>query len=298
VVATLTAALSALNPARPAGIGNGTSQAIPAEYRVMMERASAVSCGVPWRVLAAIGKVESDFTPNAVGPDLPQFAGTPDEHALGLMQFLPSTYRDLAPRVDAATGKALGEAGIWDAESAIFAAALYLCDNGAPGDLRAALYAYNHTDWYVDQVLAQAASYGLGDTGNDAGAGPNGDVVTLARQYLGWPYVWGGADPATGFDCSGLVQWLYGQLGVALPRTAQAQFDGTARLAPEQLQPGDLVFFAQTYADAANWITHVGLYVGDGQMINAPTEGEVVQTMPVFTGFWGEHYAGGGRARR
>src|SRR5207244_10988937 len=55
------------------------------------------------------------------------------------------------------------------------------------------------------------------------------DVVAVARQYLGMPYAWGGASPATSFDCSGLVQWSYGQLGVRLPRTAQTQYRATAR---------------------------------------------------------------------
>lgn len=269
---------------------------IPADLLPLLEGAADACPGLPWPVLAAVAKVESGFDPRAVGPDLPQFAGTADEHARGLMQFLPSTYRGLSPRVDALTGKGLGAAGIWDPESSLDAAALYLCANGAPGDLRAALFAYNHAGWYVDQVLAQAAAYGLGAPGGGAAAGA--DVVALARQYLGTPYVWGGADPATGFDCSGLVQWVYGRLGVALPRTAQAQYDATARLTPDQLQLGDLVFFAQTYADATSWITHVGIYVGDGRMIDAPDEGDVVREMPAFTGFWGDHYAGAGRVGR
>ena len=64
------------------------------------------------------------------------------------------------------------------------------------------------------------------------------------------------------------------------------------------MQPGDLVFFARTYADPVDWITHVGIYVGDGIMINAPQEGDVIKEVPVFAGFWGEHYAGAGRPRR
>ena len=65
----------------------------------------------------------------------------------------------------------------------------------------------------------------------------------------------------------------------------------------DQLQPGDLVFFARTYADPNDFITHVGIYIGNGQQINAPTDGEVVSVQPVFTGFWGAHYAGAGRVR-
>ena len=300
-IAALDAALGTLSPARPGGSSGGAAaREVPAEYRAMMERASAASCGLPWQLLAAIAKVESNFTPTAVGPFIPQLAGTEDEHALGMLQFLPSTYRLFVPRVDAATGKGLGMDGIWDPESAIHAAAFSLCDSGAAaGDYRAAIFAYNRADWYVDKVLAQATAYGLGGGGGGGeGNGLGADAVALARAYLGWPYAWGGASPTTSFDCSGLVQWVYGQLGVALPRTAQAQHDATDPIADADLQPGDLVFFAQTYPDPNEWITHVGIYVGDGLMINAPQEGDVIKEAPVFSGYWGAHYAGAGRPRR
>ena len=131
-------------------------------------------------------------------------------------------------------------------------------------------------------------------------SGPTGArVVVIARSQTGMPYVWGGASPSTGFDCSGLVQWSYARLGVSLPRTAQEQYNATVRVGPGGLQPGDLVFFAYTYPSSPSEpITHVGIYVGDGQMINAPTDGDVVRVMPVFTGFWGAHFAGAGRVER
>ena len=84
----------------------------------------------------------------------------------------------------------------------------------------------------------------------------------------------------------------------ALPRTAQLQYAATNRVTQDQLQPGDLVFFARTYADPRDWITHVGIYIGGGQQINAPTEGQVVSIQPVFSGFWGAHFAAGGRVLR
>jgi peptidoglycan DL-endopeptidase CwlO len=121
--------------------------------------------------------------------------------------------------------------------------------------------------------------------------------VQVARRYLGVPYVFGGSNPAIGLDCSGLVQLVFHQLGVALPRTAQLQYDATPRVTQAELQPGDLVFFARTYADPHDWVTHVGIYIGDGLQINAPTEGQVVSIQPVFSGFWGAHYAGAGRVR-
>jgi cell wall-associated NlpC family hydrolase len=127
---------------------------------------------------------------------------------------------------------------------------------------------------------------------------PGSGPVEVARRYLGVPYVFGGTNPATGLDCSGLVQLVYRQLGMPLPRTAQQQYAATSRLPQDQLQPGDLVFFARTYADPSDWITHVGIYIGGGQQINAPTTGQVVSIQPVFSGFWGAHYAGAGRVGR
>src|SRR5438067_5980430 len=123
-------------------------------------------------------------------------------------------------------------------------------------------------------------------------------AIDVARRYLGVRYVFGGTDPATGLDCSGLVQLVFRQLGVSLPRTAQLQYAATTRVTQDQLQPGDLVFFARTYADPRDWITHVGIYIGGGQQINAPTEGQVVSIQPVFSGFWGAHFAAGGRVLR
>lgn len=136
----------------------------------------------------------------------------------------------------------------------------------------------------------QPAQPSLGSTGSA--------VVQVARSQIGRPYVWGGASAGASFDCSGLVQWAFGQVGVALPRTAQQQFDASVRIATDQLAPGDLVFFAQTYPSPTDRVTHVGIYVGDGLMVNAPTVGDVVREMPVFTGFFGAHYAGAGRLGR
>ena len=89
-------------------------------------------------------------------------------------------------------------------------------------------------------------------------------------QYLGVPYVWAGATPS-GFDCSGLVQYVFAQLGIALPHNAAAQFHSPAAVSVprNQLQPGDLVFF--------NGLDHVGIYVGNGDFIDAPHTGTDVR---------------------
>ena len=95
---------------------------------------------------------------------------------------------------------------------------------------------------------------------------------------VGTPYVWGGDSPNGGFDCSGLVQWSYAQAGVVLPRVAQAQHDALSPASPgAPLAVGDLVFFG---SDAAH-VEHVGIYVGDGHMVDAPHTGAAVRVEPV-----------------
>jgi len=96
------------------------------------------------------------------------------------------------------------------------------------------------------------------------------DAVDLARTYTGVPYLWGGTDPSKGLDCSGLVQLVYGKLGISLPRVSQQQeHSGTAVASLGRARPGDLVFFGSP-------ATHVGIYVGNGKMIDAPRAGATV----------------------
>jgi cell wall-associated NlpC family hydrolase len=105
-------------------------------------------------------------------------------------------------------------------------------------------------------------------------ASPTGaSAVAIAQHYLGVPYVWGGAIPATGFDCSGLTRFVYAQLGVNLPHYAASQFAAFAKLDPAQLQPGDLVFFEPKFDGPG----HVALYIGNDQMIEAPHTGALVR---------------------
>src|SRR5207253_3759026 len=98
--------------------------------------------------------------------------------------------------------------------------------------------------------------------------GGHPEAATIALHYLGVPYVWGGASPA-GFDCSGLVMYVYAQVGVALPHYAAAQYALGTPVSPDQLQPGDLVFF--------DGLDHVGIYIGGGQFVHAPHTGDVVK---------------------
>ncbi|MDF2875135.1 MAG: hypothetical protein K0R22_1818 [Sporomusa sp.] len=94
--------------------------------------------------------------------------------------------------------------------------------------------------------------------------GPAAHILVFARNMLGQPVVWGGASPAQGFDCSGLVQYVYRQAGINLPRTADLQFLAGRTVAPAALQPGDLVYFT-TYEPGAS---HVGIYIGGDKFIH------------------------------
>jgi len=98
-------------------------------------------------------------------------------------------------------------------------------------------------------------------------------AVQLAERYLGVRYVWGGSLPDEGFDCSGFVKYVYGQIGIELPHYAASQWAQTVHVQPSQLEPGDLVFF-EPRADGPG---HVGMYVGNGMFIEAPHTGAVVQ---------------------
>ncbi|KAF0207586.1 MAG: NlpC/P60 family protein [Actinomycetota bacterium] len=103
------------------------------------------------------------------------------------------------------------------------------------------------------------------------------EVVRIALQFLGVPYRWGGTSPS-GFDCSGLCQYAYRQIGIQLPRTSRSQYNAGANIAPDRLdllQPGDLVFFG-TNGDPGR-IHHVGMYVGNGNYVHAPSTGDVVK---------------------
>jgi cell wall-associated NlpC family hydrolase len=102
-------------------------------------------------------------------------------------------------------------------------------------------------------------------------------AVAIAKRYLGIPYVWGGSTPTGGFDCSGLMMYVYKQLGITLDHYAAWQFLEGTRIAPSDLQPGDLVFW-EPKADGPG---HVGMYVGDGKMINAPHTGDVVRIVSI-----------------
>ncbi|MGH3216278.1 MAG: C40 family peptidase, partial [Trebonia sp.] len=120
-------------------------------------------------------------------------------------------------------------------------------------------------------VFRQTGHYpDIAPPGNSLGV----QALRWALTKLGDPYVWGGAGP-NDFDCSGLVMWAYAQVGIHLDHYTGDQWNEGEHISRSQLQPGDLVFF---FAD----ISHVGMYVGNGLMVDAPTFGQPVQVQPVF----------------
>ena len=120
-------------------------------------------------------------------------------------------------------------------------------------------------------------------------AGPIGvRAIAIAERFLGVPYVWGGADPATGFDCSGLVMYVYAQLGIDLLHFSGAQYHEGARLPYDELAPGDLVFFDPGPRGPG----HVGIYVGGGEFIQAPHSGDVVKISSLSEFGYASSYVG------
>ncbi|MBT2655321.1 C40 family peptidase [Bacillus sp. ISL-18] len=117
-------------------------------------------------------------------------------------------------------------------------------------------------------------------------------IISEAQKYIGWPYVWGGAQPSTGFDCSGFTQWTFAQAGIKLPRTAQEQYDVSSKISPAEARPGDFVFYTGTY-ETDNYITHIGIYMGNGKMFDS--NGSGIGTHNIKTPYWQSHLVGFGR---
>ena len=111
-------------------------------------------------------------------------------------------------------------------------------------------------------------------------------VVSIALQYLGVPYVWGGASPS-GFDCSGLTMYAYAKVGVYLPHNAAMQYGMGTPVSRSQLAPGDLVFF--------NGLSHVGMYIGGGRFVHAPHTGDVVKISSLSEYWYAATYVGARR---
>jgi peptidoglycan DL-endopeptidase CwlO len=243
---------------------------IPPSYLVLYLDAAQTCPGLPWGVLAGIGKVESDHGQSGARGvhSGANFAG-----AEGPMQFEPATFAEYA--VDADPSAPLS---VYDPADAIYTAAAMLCANGAasgtPAGISQAVFAYNHSQTYVTDVLAWATRYTTPAPLAAASA-----AIAFAVDQLGKPYQWGADGPGS-YDCSGLVFAAYAAAGITIGRTTfQWRQDGP-QVPLSQIQPGDLLFSAGSDGTSAD-PGHVVMYLGAGQIIQAPQTGQDVQIDPL-----------------
>lgn len=138
---------------------------------------------------------------------------------------------------------------------------------------------------YEESESVQVAAEG-GYYGPISGA----SLLSAAKEYIGVPYVFGGATP-DGFDCSGLIFYTLGQMGYPAPRTAAEQYNMGSPVDRGSLAPGDLVFFENTYTSG---VSHVGIYAGGNTFLHAPNEGSSV-SYSSLSGYWADHYCGARR---
>jgi cell wall-associated NlpC family hydrolase len=281
------------------------SNSIPANYLALFQ-AAGKKYGVPWVILAGIGKVESDDGQS----DLPGVhSGANAFGAAGPMQigiggaagneWGGAPVHPASEQVNGVATDADGDgiASVYDPADAIAGAAKYLVEHGVQSDPAAAIFAYNHSDSYVQLVLSYAATYAQGgysvsavsednvpgcvpgvnlaaSQAGSTGQVPNQTVATaisFAEAQIGKPYQYGGTGPDA-YDCSGLVMMAYRAAGVYIPRTSQEQWVWGPQVPASQVEPGDLVFFAGSDGTPTA-PGHVGLVIGKGTMIEAYATG-------------------------
>jgi cell wall-associated NlpC family hydrolase len=296
------------NAAQP-GVSTEAANSIPATYLKWFQRVG-LQYNVPWTILAGIGKVESDDGRTRL-PGVTQATVSNAFGAAGPMQIGVGNASGnqwggapVHPASEVVTGVATDEDGdgvasVYEPADAIAGAAKYLVAHGAQQNPAAAIFAYNHASWYVQEVLQWASTYAAGgftiaDTNQPANAAvaaaggqsctgnsqlasfvaPNEIVstaVSYAEQQLGKPYLFGGTGPDA-FDCSGLVMMAYRAAGVNIARTSEQQFASLPQVPANKVQDGDLVFFAGSDG-TPKAPGHVGLVVGKNLMIEAYATG-------------------------
>ncbi|GAB3726683.1 C40 family peptidase [Nocardiopsis nanhaiensis] len=282
--------------------------------------------GLRWQILAGIGSVESDHgatvTIDAQGNTDPPFVGprldgsgvggnltphydtdgghwdgdTEYDRAVGVTQHLPANWD--AYGVNARDG---GEADPHNVYDSVASTAVELCQSAQGAsvdfndqtDLEEALFRYNPADWYVDQVMAEIEHYDTEHPPTGSGvAGPGSAAGIAAAEWaveqVGTPYAWGATGPDA-FDCSGLTMKAWEAAGVSIPRVTTDQFTHGTRVDREELQPGDLLFFNVGPDPQPG---HVTMYIGDGEMVNAPSTGNNVRIDPIEMPYYANAFAG------
>jgi cell wall-associated NlpC family hydrolase len=265
---------------------HGTATGVPDDqWPIMVAAAENSGCGVDPRDLAAIAKTESGFGANN-GPN-------PTSGAYGYGQFMPGTFK-----AEGGTGDPTRPA------NALPVMARMLCERGYTKDRTKALNSYggcvtancvtigSYTGTYagyIDQLVG-----GIVVTPPIQADASRAQIVDLAQQWvaLNVPYLYGGSTTA-GVDCSGLVQQVYGAVGIQFAHNAALQYNATraGAIDPSQAQAGDLVFFHDTDPKDPG-VDHVGIVIGGGQMIDAPTDNIPVRVESYLTPYWQSHLAG------
>jgi cell wall-associated NlpC family hydrolase len=259
---------------------------VPSAYVALIEKAATTCSILSAPLLAAQFYQESGFNPNAVS----------DTGAEGITQFEPGTWTTWASPNDGD-----GKENPFNPADEIPAAARYDCalarqTSKVPGDaVGNMLAAYNagpgavlsangipditQTQDYVKNIEALEKSFAAPTTTTISASSVAVQAIKFAYDRLGTPYLYGGTGTAAEdgeFDCSGLTQAAYASAGVTLPRVAADQWYAGVHIPENELEPGDLVFFATNTSDPAT-IEHVGIYVGGGAMIDAPHPGAVIR---------------------
>ncbi|HEX6933044.1 MAG TPA: C40 family peptidase [Streptosporangiaceae bacterium] len=296
-----TCASGAVTTAQPP-VSTQAAGTIPADYLALFKSIGA-KYKVPWVILAGIGKIESDdgrttlpgvhSGSNAFGAAGPMQIGIggASTNTWGGAPVHPASEHVSGVATD---GNGDGVASVYQPADAIAGAARYLLEHGVLTNIPDAVFAYNHLESYVQSVLTWASRYARGGfqvsspVGNAAPeCGPAvgltssnaaATAIAFARQQVGKPYLWGGTGPDA-FDCSGLTMMAYRAAGIDIPRTSQQQWQWGPRVDPSQVQPGDLVFFPG--GDGTRTAPgHVGIVIGHGMMIDAPSPGLQVRIEP------------------
>ena len=307
---------SGQNAVQP-GVSQQAANSIPSDYLKWFQRVG-LQYNVPWTILAGIGKVESDdgrTTLPGVTSGSNAF-GAAGPMQIGISGASTNTWGGAAVHSASlvVAGVATDENGdgiasVYQPGDAIAGAAKYLIAHGVQQNAASAIFAYNHANWYVQEVLNWASTYAAGgftvaqvnQTGNNTagtantGAGgrsqtctntgqltsfvaPNqivSQAISYAQAQLGKPYLWGGTGPDA-FDCSGLMLMAYRSAGVDIPRTSQAQWAGLPHVPAAKVVTGDLVFFAGSDGTPTA-PGHVGLVIGKNTMIEAYATGTPIR---------------------